>query len=178
MKGRSGNGTILLMHRKKLTRAKKEENPALAQEFPERLAELEAELRQRHTREASDRPLKSIEKVVEAAIKGEKVVQFTLGKKVYAAGHSDVTYSGSNHARGIRHVRFLAAGQTVLDIEGDFEDQQFGSNFRFQNMDVYLPGEWEADFLKLTDELRHYSAKRKAAFKKKRDALQAKLHRA
>jgi hypothetical protein len=114
---------------------------------------------------------------VDAAIQGEKVVQFMLGKKVYASGHADVTYAGSNHARGVRHIRFYAAGKPVLDIEGDFEDQQFGSNFRFQNMDLYLPGEWEADFVKLTDELRQYTAKRKAAFKKKRDVAQARLQR-
>jgi hypothetical protein len=165
------------MNRVKTTRSKLEENPALAQEFPERLAELEVELRLHPAREAGDRPLKSIEKLVEAAIKGENVIQFKLGKKEYASGHADVTYAGSNHARGIRHIRFYASGKPVLDIEGDFEDQQFGSNFRFQNMDLYLPGEWEADFLKLTDELRHYSAKRKAAFKKKRDAEQTRLRR-
>ncbi|SRR5258706_9817438 len=165
------------MKRTKPPKHKAEENPAIAQEFPDRLSELEVELRLHPARKAGERPLKAVDDLEEAAIKGEKVVQFSLGKKVYAAGHADVTYSGSNHARGVRHIRFYADGKTVLDIEGDFEDQQFGSNFRFQNMDLYLPGEWEVDFLKLTDELRHYTAKRKAAFKKKRDAEQSRLHR-
>src|SRR6266446_7514382 len=123
---------------KKPTRRQPEENPAIAQEFPERLAELEVELRLHPARDAGDRPLKSIDKLMQAAIKGEKVVQFRLGKKEYASGHADVTYAGSNHSRGVRHIRFYAAGKTVLDIEGDFEDQQFGSNFRFQNIDVYV----------------------------------------
>ncbi len=156
---------------------KPEKNPALEQEFPERLSELEMELRLHPARKASERPLKAIDDLEESAIEGEKVLQFILGKKHYAAGHADVTYSGSNHARGVRHIRFYAAGKTVLDIEGDFEDQQFGSNFRFQNMDLYVPGEWELDFLKLTDDMRNYTAKRRAAFMKKRDAERNRLHR-
>jgi len=159
---------------RKSTRIELEANPALAQEFPERLSELEVELRLHAARKATDRPLKAIHDLAEAAIDGEKVLQFLLGKHTYAAGHSDLTYSGSNHARGVRHIRFYAAEKTVLDIEGDFEDQQFGSNFRFQNIDLYLPGEWEADFLKLTDDLRHHAEKRKLAFKKKRDAARRK----
>src|SRR4029077_14634300 len=124
---------------------------------------------------ATDRPLKAIEKLGDTDIEGNSVLEFQVGKKAYAAGHTDVTYSGSNHARGVRHIRFYAAGKNVLDIEGDFEDQQFGTNFRFQNIDIYAPGEWEADFMLLTDELSHYKAKRKKASKKKRDAEQARL---
>ena len=154
-----------------------EENPALARDFPERLSELEVELRLHPARHVAERPLKAIEELADAAIEGTKVIQFLLGKNRYAAGHADVTYSGSNHARGVRHIRFYASGKPVLDIEGDFEDQQFGSNFRFQNMDLYVPGEWEADFLKLSEALRHHTAKRKAAFKKKHDAERDRLHR-
>ena len=162
---------------KKPTRSAPEKNPAIAREFPERLSELEVELRLHRARKASERPLKAVDELEETAIGKETAVQFSIGKKVYAAGHTDVTYSGSNHARGVRHIRFYAAGKTVLDIEGDFEDQQFGSNFRFQNIDLYLPGEWEADFLKLTDDLRRHTLKRKTAFKKKRDAERNRLHR-
>ena len=162
---------------KRLAKQKPVSHPAIAQEFPERLSELEVELRQHSARHASERPLKAIDKLVEATIEGEKVVQFRLGKKVYAAGHADMTYAGSNHARGVRHIRFYAAGKTVLDIEGDFEDQQFGSNFRFQNIDCYVPGVWEADFKKLTDALRQFTANRKSAFRKKREAEQVRMRR-
>lgn len=152
-------------------------NPAISQDLPARLAELEAEIRPYPSRSTGERSLKTLEEPMDATMEGEKVVQFSLGKKVYAAGHADLTYAGSNHARGVRHIRFYAAGKTVLDIEGDFEDQQFGSNFRFQNIDRYLPGEWEADLVKLTEELRHHAAKRKAAFKKKRDAEHERFRR-
>jgi hypothetical protein len=162
---------------RKSTKSQIQANPALAREFPERLTELEAELRHHLARKTADRPLKAIHELTEAEIARTKVLQFTLGKHSYAAGHDDVTYSGSNHARGVRHIRFYAEGKNVLDIEGDFEAQQFGSNFRFQNMDVYVPGDWEVHFLKLTDDLRNYAEKRKFAFKKKRDAEQARLHR-
>jgi hypothetical protein len=162
---------------KKLTKNQLPENPALAQEFPGRLAELEAELRLHALREVGARPLKGIDDLSEQTIEGENVVEFSLGKKAYAAGHSDVTYSGSNHARGVRHIRFYAAGKAVLDIEGDFENQQFGSNFRFKNMDLYVAGEWEADFMKLTEELRQHAEKRKNAFKKKRAAEHSRLRR-
>jgi len=162
---------------KKATTAKPEKNPALTQEFPARLTELEVELRLYPSRPAEARVLKSVEKPTEAVIDKEKVVQFTISKKKYAIGHSDVTYPGSNHARGVRHIRFFSDGKAVLDIEGDFEDQQFGSNFRFQNMDAYVPGDWEPDFLKLTDEFRHYKEKRRSEFHKKRSAERRRLHR-
>jgi hypothetical protein len=162
---------------KKSMKSKLETSPAITQELPDRLAELEVELRLYPSRSAGEPSLESIEKPVESAIGNEKVVQFLLRKKLYAAGHTDATYSGSNHTRGVRHVRFYAAGKTVLDIEGDYEDQQFGPNFRFQNIDVYVPGEWEKDFVKLTDEFRHYKATRRNAFNKKRIAERRRLHR-
>ncbi len=116
----------------------------------------------------------------EIMIERDKVVQFLIGKKSVCerTGHADVTYPGSNHARGVRHIRFFVDGKVVLDIEGDFEDQQFGSNFRFQNMDLYTPGDWEADFLKLTDEFRHHKEKRRNEFLKKRTAERRRAHRA
>jgi len=162
---------------RKPTKTKPAENPALAQEFPDRLSELERELRSYPSRPAEERVLKSVEKPVGSVIAQEKVVQFRLHNRTYAAGHTDVTYSGSNHARGVRHVRFYADGVNVLDIEGDYEDQQFGSNFRFQNIHVYMPGEWEIDFVKLTDEYRHYKAKRRSAFNKKRAAEHSRQRR-
>jgi hypothetical protein len=168
---------VLASLMRKTTKSQIQANPALAREFPDRLTELEKELRLHLARKATDRPLKAIHELSQATIEGTPVLQFDLGKHSYAAGHDDVTYSGSNHARGVRHIRFYAEGKNVLDIEGDFEDQQFGSNFRFQNMDLYVPGTWETDFLKLTDDLRQHAEKRKYAFKKKRDAEQSRLRR-
>ena len=163
---------------KKATLKKPEKNPALEQEFPARLTELEVELRLYPSKSTAERVLKSVDKPTEVVIDREKIVQFMIGKKVFGAGHADVTYPGSNHARGVRHIRFFVDGKPVLDIEGDFEDQQFGSNFRFQNMDLYTPGEWEADFLKLTDEFRHHKEKRRNEFLKKRSAERRRAHRA
>jgi hypothetical protein len=163
---------------RKPTKRKPVKSPAVIQEFHDRLAELENELRSYPSRPTEERPLKSIEEPQGAAIGKEKVVQFMLHGKVFAAGHTDVTYPGSNHARGVRHIRYYVDGKTVLDIEGDYEDQQFGSNFRFQNVDLHVPGEWEAHFVKLTDELREYKAKRRHAFNKKRVAARRRLHSA
>ncbi len=162
---------------RKPTQSKPADSPAITKELPDRLAELEAELRLYPLRSAEERALKTIEKPLGTAIAEEKVVQFRLREKIYAAGHTDVTYSGSNHARGVRHIRFYAEGKAVLDIEGDFEDQQFGSNFRFQNIDVYVPGEWETEFVKLTDEFRQFKAKRRHAFNKKRASENSRLRR-
>jgi len=163
---------------KKTTKTKPEQDPALSREFPGRLAELEKELRAYPSLAASEHALKSVEKPKKSTMGEEPIVQYHLHEKIYGAGHTDVTYAGSNHARGVRHIRLYAEGKMVLDIEGDYEDQQFGSNFRFQNIDLYVPGDWEKDFLKLTDELRHYKAKRRDAFTKKRGIERRKLHRA
>ena len=167
----------MVLAMKRLTKSILEKNPTLSREFPARLSELEGELRVHTGRKAGERALKAIEDLKEALIEGQQVVQFSVGKKHYAAGRADVTYPGSNHARGVRHIRFYATGQTVLEIEGDFEDQQLGSNFRFQNMKLYVPGEWESDFMKLTETLREHISKRKTAFKKKRDAERDRLYR-
>ncbi|OGR88896.1 MAG: hypothetical protein A2992_09495 [Elusimicrobia bacterium RIFCSPLOWO2_01_FULL_59_12] len=156
---------------------KPRDHPALLRDLPLRLAELEVELRLHAGRKVDDRPLKSISGVSQVAIGPEKAVQFAVGKKAYAAGHADITYADSNHARGVRHIRFYEAKKVVLDIEGDFEDQQLGSNFRFKNIDVYLPGLWEADLIKLTDHLRHHTSERKLAFHKKRAAALERLRR-
>jgi hypothetical protein len=159
---------------KRAPRSKIPKHPAMIQELHLRLAELETEVRTYPARSAQERALKAITQPEEGMVGQEKIIQFQLHKKTYAAGHSDMTYSGSNHARGVRHIRLYAEGKLVFDIEGDFEDQQFGSNFRFQNVDAYVPGEWEAELVKLTDDLRHFIAKRRSAFKKKRDAEHAK----
>ncbi len=162
---------------KKPAQKKPEVSPAITQELPDRLAELEVELRLYPLRPAAERALESVKNPANSVIGIEKVVQFRLGDKVYAAGHTDATYAGSNHTRGVRHIRFYANGISVLDIEGDYEDQQFGSNFRFQNIDLYVPGEWEADFLTLTDAFRLYKSKRRHAFSKKRVAERRRMHR-
>ncbi len=155
---------------KKARTLKIPEHPALLHDLPHRLAELETELRRHSGRKAKDRALSTIQSVGEATIGPHKVIQFEVAEKAYAAGHSDVTYQGTNHARGIRHIRFYDAGTMVLDIEGDFEDQQLGSNFQFKSVTLYQPGEWETMFIKLTDRLRHHTAERKSAFHKKRAA--------
>ena len=154
--------------------AKPVDHPALTHDLPLRLAELEKDLRRYGAEEGDDHPLKSISHVSNVIIGDEKVIQFSLAKKTYAAGHTDMTYAGSNHARGVRHIRFYEAGQVVLDIEGDFEAQQFGSNFQFKNIDLFRAGPWEADFIALTDRLRQHAAKRRLAFNKKRAAEHAR----
>ncbi len=151
-------------------------HPALLQDLPNRLTELEKELRKYPTATASERLLKSIKDPAVGQIGKESVVQFVLNKNVYAAGHTDVSYAASNHARGVRHVRFYADGSLVLDIEGDFHNEQFGSNFRFQNTDVYLPGAWEADLVSITNEFRQHKADRKSAMSQSRAEEYHKIH--
>jgi hypothetical protein len=153
---------------KKIKKKKAEKVPDRREEFPGRLVELEAELRSYPTRPADDVSLSSIQNPKVALFEKEPVVQFSFNGKVYAAGHTDLTFADSNHARGVRHISFHADGKVVLYIEGNFEDQQFGSNFQFHNLEIYTPGEWEKDFLALSDELQNHNAKRREAFRKKR----------
>ncbi len=158
----------------KKTSSKTALHPVIAQELHDRLAELESELRAYPARSKTDRTLKRLSDIEEATLGSNKVIQFSIGSKVYATGHTDTTYAGSNHARGVRQIRFYVEGKEVLVIEGDFEDQQFGSNFRFKNINLHTPGAWEADLVNVTEQLREHAAKRKAAFKKKRDAIHAR----
>jgi hypothetical protein len=158
-----------------MRRKKTETNPALLHDYPTRLSELDAELRLHAARTVKARVLKSIEGPDEKMIGQEKVLAFEYKGKPFAVNRMDVTYAGSNHARGVRHIRFYVDGVMVLEAEGDFEDQQFGSNFRFQNLDRYDPGEWEKDFLAITNDLRQGAAKRRDAFKKRRDAANSRF---
>jgi hypothetical protein len=154
--------------RKKPTRKILESNPAILHDLPARLSELEAEIRTYPSRPVKDRSLKSIKQPHERTMGKDRVVQFQIRKNVFGAGHTDVSSSGSNHARGVRHVRLYWGEKLVLDIEGDYEDQQLGSNFRFQNILVFEPGVWVEPFVKLTEEFRNFKAKRKMALYKKR----------
>jgi hypothetical protein len=162
---------------KKTRESKREIHPAMINDLHQRLDELEKELRNYPSRPPDERLLKLIEKPQEKLIGEEKTVQFVCHEKLYAAGHTDVTYAGSNHARGVRHIRFYVGESLVLDIEGDYEDQQFGSNFRFHSVQAYVPGEWEADFIHVTDDLRQRKAKRKSLFTKKRATEHRRMHR-
>jgi hypothetical protein len=136
------------------------------EEYPSRLAELETELRSYPSRLPATFSLSSITEPKETLAGKEKVVQFVFDGKVYATGHSDLTYADSAH--GVRHISFHADGKVVLYIEGNFEDQQFGSNFQFHNLEVYTPGEWEASFVALSEELRERQMERREAFRQKR----------
>jgi hypothetical protein len=148
---------------------------AIESDYPNRLAELEQELRRAVSGNQENAALKKLVSRTSAEIASVKVIQFKIGQRRYATGHSDVTYSGSNHARGVRHIYFYESDQQVFDIEGEFEDQQLGSNFRFRNVIKFVPGEWEADFVKVTDDLRFQTEKRRLAFRKKREARPAGL---
>src|SRR5258708_26281275 len=99
--------TVVMM--KKQKKPKPGENPALVQELPQRLTELEAELRRHAARRAEDRPLQSVNSVSDVVIGSDKAVQFSISKKVYAAGHADSTYARSNHPRGGRPIPFYEA---------------------------------------------------------------------
>jgi hypothetical protein len=134
-------------------------------EYPSRLAELEAELRTYPSRPPTPFSISSIKNPKEAVVGKETVVKFTFDGKVYATGHSDLTYADSAH--GIRHISFYADEKVVLYIEGNFEDQQFGSNFQFHNLEIYTPGEWEANFVALSEELRERRMERRESFRQK-----------
>ncbi len=157
----------------KLT-AKREDE--ILREYAGRLAELESELRSYPSDPEARAFLSFVRKPRAAKLNEEPVVQFTFGGKTYAIGHNDMTYADTNHARGIRYISFYADGKRVLFIEGDFEDQQFGSNFRFQSAKVFTPGEWEKGFVKLTDQMRACKEERREIFRKNRDAAKNRAH--
>jgi hypothetical protein len=163
------------VERKKRVKALSD-NPALAQDLPERLVELDVELRRHSARKVADRALSSITAVAESAIGDTKVIRFTLTQKAYAVGFIDLMHGQANHARGIRHIRFYENETMVLEIEGDIDKQELGSNFRFKNIDTYVPGPWEAVFIKLTDRMRHLAGERRIAFRQKRVAEQTRRH--
>jgi len=139
--------------------------------YPHRLIELESELRTWPARPATERLLSTVEEPKAAHVGSTKVVQFLFGDKTYCTGFMDSTYAASNHARGVRHIYFYEHKNLVLHIEGDFENQEFGSNFKFHSLKAFTPGDWEKDFVKLTDELSHHKEKRRQAFRKKRASL-------
>ncbi len=64
----------------------------------------------------------------------------------------------------------------MFDIEGDFHNEEFGSNFRFQNIDVYLPGAGEINFVALSDQHREVKAEQKSALNKPRADEYRRVH--
>jgi hypothetical protein len=148
-----------------------EEDPKL--EYPDRLAELEAELRTYPAR-TSDAPPSAIPSVTDvkiARLAGEEVVCFKHRGKNYAIGHTDKTFAGTNASRGVRTIRLYdGTNAVVLAIAGDYENHQFGANFRFRTLDTYVAGEWEEAFSAITTGLRTFRADRKEELRKHRQA--------
>ena len=147
-------------------------------EYHHRLADLEHEIKSYPAKKGTPVGLSDVEDVTEAVIAKEKVVRFVYNKNTYSLGHIDKTYAGSNNSHGVRYVRFYdGKGKIVLEIEGNFEDQQFGSNFTFHAVQIYLPGPWETDFAALTDELIAHQARKKEEFKQRRASDKNRMER-
>src|SRR5207253_7724154 len=104
-----------------------------SQDYSQRLAELESELSNLPDRPAgtAQSALPSLSRVEGGRIADEAVVQFVHRGKVFAVGHTDVAFPGTNGARGIRRIHFYdATKKIVLGVAGEFDNQQFGANFR------------------------------------------------
>lgn len=143
----------------------------LTAEYPTRLTELQAELFGQFARAAgtASEAIPSAGKLEEGKVGQEKVIQFKVNGKQFCLGHTDSTFAGANHARGVRHIHLYDdAQQVILGIDGDIEIQQFGVNFRFRTLKVFVPGEWEATFLSMSDDLRAYREEKKEAFRRLR----------
>jgi hypothetical protein len=141
----------------------------LTQEYPSRLAELEAELFAKVAEGGKRASLNSVKKIAKDEIDGVPVMRFDFKGTSYATGHTDTTFADANHARGVRHIHFYDDKNTiVLGIEGNFQTQAYGANFEFRRLKTYVPGEWEPFFLAMTDELRTYRADRKEEFRRLR----------
>jgi hypothetical protein len=147
----------------------KREKPAASPEdktrdYSERLAELEAELNAKPARSAGtpSSALPTVSKIEPAKISGESVVRFVHHGKKFAVGHTDTTFPGTNESRGIRRVHLYDADDTiVLGAVGEFENHQFGANFRPQKLNTYQAGPWEEQFVAITDGLRTFRVDRK-----------------
>jgi hypothetical protein len=148
-------------------RAQPETSPS-ENDFCERLAELEAELRSYPERAAQDprAPMPAIKDVVAARIGHEAVVQFVHRGKTFAVGHIDVSFPGTNGARGVRRIHFYEGEHLVLEAAGEFENQQFGANLRACQLRKCVPGEWQAPFLEITTGLQTFRGDRKEELRK------------
>jgi hypothetical protein len=142
-------------------------------EYAERLVELEAELHSYPGRTTKSPPaaIPSVTQIKSAKVRGESVVQFTHHGKNFAVGHTDSTFPGTNHTRGVRRIHFYdEANEVVLAVIGEFENQQFGANFRYRELKTYTPGPWEKPFLTITSGLRTFRADRKEELRRSRAA--------
>ena len=134
------------------------------QDYSERLAELESELCAHPARPAGtpQSALPSLSHVETGRIGEEAVVRFVHRKKAFAVGHTDIAFPGTNGARGIRRIHFYdATKKIVLGVAGEFDNHQFGVNFRSPELKTYCGGVWETTFLVVTTGLRTFRADRK-----------------
>jgi len=133
-------------------------------DYSERLAELDSELSAYPARPAGtpQSALPSLSSVEPGRIGDETVVQFVHRGKAFAVGHTDVAFPGTNGSRGIRRIHFYdETKKIVLSVVGEFNNHQFGVNFRSSEMKTYHVGVWEKSFLVVTTGLRAFRADRK-----------------
>jgi hypothetical protein len=147
-------------------------------DYADRLAELEAELARYPARVESSAAasIPSVSGVKNAHIGKEAVVQFTHQRKHYAVGHKDISLAGTDHTRGIRAIHLYDPTDTiVLGIVGDFENQQFGANFRLREVKTLVEGPWEASFLAITTGLRTFRSNRRDELREQRARASKRL---
>jgi hypothetical protein len=142
------------------------------QDYGERLSELEAELRGCiNNTSGATANLVTVTGIKVGHIGKEAIVQFSHKGKVFAAGHTDSAFPGTNEARGVRRIHLYNEDHAVvLGISGDYENHQFGANFRFRNVKTFIPGPWEVSFLAITTGLRAYRAEYKDELRRRRAA--------
>jgi hypothetical protein len=135
-----------------------------SRDYSERLAELESELSDHPARRAGtpQSALPSLCRVEAGRIGDEAVVQFVHRGKAFAIGHTDIAFPGTNGTRGIRRIHFYdTTKKIVLGVTGEFDNHQFGANFRSPELKAYCGGAWETSFLAVTTGLRTFRADRK-----------------
>lgn len=153
----------------KASKAQKHQEPKQSPEdkmrdYSERLTELENELSTYPARQpgTAQSALPSLSHVEAEQIGSESVIQFAHRKTVYAVGHTDMSFPGTNGARGVRRIHFYdELKKIVLGVVGEFDNHQLGVNFRSSDVKTYHPGEWEKSFIEVTTGLRAFRADRK-----------------
>ena len=162
-----------MVHWSVIRRSERTEQSAVekSRDYSERLTELENELNA-HPARAAGTPqsaLPTLSCIVAGRIGDEAVIQFVHRGKVFAVGHTDIAYRGTNGSRGIRRIHFYDGRKNVvLAVAGEFDNHQLGVNFRSPEMKTYRIGAWEKSFLIVTTGLRTFRADRKEDLRRQR----------
>jgi hypothetical protein len=99
-------------------------------------------------------------------------VAFVFNANEYGFGEHDwhVTMPDGDECYSRDYIVYNANKEVVFQTTGFLEYDQFGSSYRFHDVEAFIPGNWTKDILELYRELKSFTEQQEARWEKEEEA--------